>query len=361
MDEIPRIRERIDEIDQKLVLLLKDRYENARLLGRIKQARSIASRDPEREKIILHKVQDTASSLGLEPRLTLPIFKAIFNFSVQAQEHPARNHVIELVRKKVLVVGGTGGMGRFFANFGAVHGASVKIVGQTPQRTQKAAKEMEAEAGSISDAKTCDIVVVAVPMESVVESSIEVAQSMREGALLTDLSSVKTRIADRISSEVPSGVEYVSIHPLFGPGIDHLAGQNIAAVPFKTGPQWRSFSRFLIEAGARISLMSSEDHDKMMGYVQALHHFALLSLGVALREWDGGLKTTSIAGTLDRIEGLLRNWDTVVGIQKLNPSSTFVRREFIETCLQLVGMLQSDVSDVERTLRSNVQKWSRKL
>ncbi len=361
MDEIPRIRERIDEIDQKLVLLLKDRYENARLLGRIKQARSIASRDPEREKIILHKVQDTASSLGLEPRLTLPIFKAIFNFSVQAQGHPARNHVIELVRKKVLVVGGTGGMGRFFANFAAVHGASVKIVGRTPQRTQKAAKEMEVEAGSISDVKTSDIIVVAVPMESVVVSSIEIAQSMRDGALLTDLSSVKTRIADRISSEVPSGAEYVSIHPLFGPGIDHLAGQNIAAVPFKTGPQWRSFSRFLTKAGARISLLSSEDHDRMMGYVQALHHFALLSLGVALRQWDGGLKTTSIVGTLDRIESLLRNWDTVVGIQKLNPSSTVVRREFIETCLQLVGMQRSDVSDAERTLRSNVQKWSRKL
>jgi chorismate mutase / prephenate dehydrogenase len=361
LDDIARIRERIDEIDQKLVLLLKDRYENARLLGRIKRARGIMPRDPEREKFILRKVQGSAARLGLEPKLTLPIFKAIFKFSVQAQQVTAHNNAVALERKKILIIGGTGGMGRLFANFASVHGASVKIVGRTTQRTQKAAKEMELEAGSISDSISSDIVVVAVPMESIVESSIEVAQSMRDGALLTDLSSVKTRIADRISSKVPSGVEYVSIHPLFGPGIDHLSGQNIVAVPFKTGPQWRSFSRFLRKAGARISLMSSEDHDRVMGYVQALHHFALLSLGVALREWDGGLKTTSIAGTLDRIEGLLRNWDTVVGIQKLNPSSTEVRREFIETCLQLVGMQQSDVSDVERTLRSNVQKWSRKL
>jgi chorismate mutase len=85
LDEIPRIRERIDEIDQKLVLLLKDRCENARLLGRIKRARGIASRDPERERIILRKVQESAARLCLEPKLTLPIFKAVFNFSVQAQ------------------------------------------------------------------------------------------------------------------------------------------------------------------------------------------------------------------------------------------------------------------------------------
>jgi chorismate mutase / prephenate dehydrogenase len=361
LDEIPRIRERIDEIDQKLVVLLKDRYENARLLGRIKRARGIASRDPEREKIILRKVQDTAVRLCLEPQLTLPIFKAIFNFSVQAQRVTVHNDAIGLERKKILIVGGTGGMGRLFANFASVHGASVKIVGRTTQRTQKTAKELEVQAGSISDAKSSDIVVVAVPMESVVVSSIEVVQSMQDGALLTDLSSVKTGIADRIASKVPASVEYVSVHPLFGPGIDHLEGQSIVAVPFKRGPQWRSFSRFLRKAGARVSLMSSEDHDMVMGYVQALHHFALISLGVALRQWDGGLKTTSIAGTLEKIEGLLRNWDTIVGIQKLNPSSTVVRREFMETCMQLVGMQQSDVSDVERTLRSNVQKWSRKL
>jgi len=361
LDEIPRIRERIDEIDQKLVLLLKDRYENARLLGRIKRARSIESKDAQRERIILRKVEAAASRLGLEPKLTLPIFKAIFNFSVQGQKNMAPNRTIGLEGKKILIVGGTGGMGRLFANFASVHGASVKIVGRTIQRTRKIARELEVEPGSISDARASDIVVVAVPMESVVESSTEVAQFMREGALLTDLSSVKSGIADRISSRVPAGIEYVSIHPLFGPGVDHLEGRSIAAIPFKIGPQWRSFSRALGKAGARIHLMSGEEHDRVMGYVQALHHFALLSLGVALRKWDGELKTSSIAGTLGRIEGLLDNWDTIVEIQRLNPYSPVVRREFMETCLQLVGMQQSDVSDVERTLRSNVHKWSRKL
>jgi len=55
LDEIPRVREKIDEIDQKLVLLLKDRYENARLLGRIKRARNIESRDPQRRESFFEK------------------------------------------------------------------------------------------------------------------------------------------------------------------------------------------------------------------------------------------------------------------------------------------------------------------
>lgn len=361
MDEIPRIRERIDEIDQKLVLLLKDRHENARLLGRIKRARGIASRDRERERIILRKVQDTATKLGLEPKLTHPIFKAIFHFSVQAQQVSAEKNATGLEGKNVLIVGGTGGMGRFFANFAAVHGASVKIVGRTLQRTRKTAKEMEVEAGSISDARESHVVIVATPMDSVVETSIEFAQSMRAGALLADLSSVKTGIANKISSKVPVGVEYVSIHPLFGPSTDHVEGQNIAAVPFKTGQQWRSFSRTLRKAGAKINLMSAERHDRVMGYVQALHHFALLSLGVALTKWDGQFKTNSIAGTLARIESLLDNWGTIEGIQRLNPSAAAVRLEFTKTCRETLGMVRSDGYKIESVLRSNVQKWSRKL
>jgi len=115
----------------------------------------------------------------LEPKLTLPIFKAIFNFSVQGQKNMAPNRTIGLEGKKILIVGGTGGMGRLFANFASIRGASVKIVGRTIQRTQKTAKELEVEPGSISDARASDIIVVAVPMESVVESSTEVAQFMR--------------------------------------------------------------------------------------------------------------------------------------------------------------------------------------
>lgn len=361
MDEIPRIRERINEIDQQLVLLLKDRYENARLLGRIKRARGIASRDPEREGNILRKVQDTASTIGLEPRLALPIFRAIFDFSVQAQRYPIHNHAKGLERKNILVVGGTGGMGRFIANFACVHAARVKVIGRTVQRTRKIARELEVEAGSIADVASSDIVIVAVPLESVVKTSIEMAQFMRKGALLTDLSSVKTGIADRIFAKIPTRPEYVSIHPLFGPAVDHVGGQNLVAIPFRTGPQWRNFSRAWKGAGATVHLMSSAYHDKVMGYVQVLHHFALLSLGVALRKWDGGLKTNSIAGTLQRIEGLLTNWDTTIGIQQLNPYSRNARSEFVKTCKQLVGMDLPEVSNIERILQTSVQKWSRKL
>src|SRR5437879_13177898 len=97
-------------------------------------------------------------------------------------------------------------MGRLFANFASIRGASVKIVGRNTQRTRKLAKGLEVELGSISDARASDIVVVAVPMESVVDGSTDVAQFVREGALLTDLSSVKSGIANGLSSKLPEAI-----------------------------------------------------------------------------------------------------------------------------------------------------------
>ncbi len=69
MDDAVRIRDRIDEIDQEIVRLLKNRLENARHLGRIKQKRGVKYRDPEREKDILRKIANKAASLDLDPSL----------------------------------------------------------------------------------------------------------------------------------------------------------------------------------------------------------------------------------------------------------------------------------------------------
>jgi len=92
MDDVTRIRDRIDELDQEIVRLLKNRYENARLLGRIKQQRHLDYRDPERQKIILRKIERAATSLDLDPNLIRPIFDQIFALSVEAPEcgGPAR-------------------------------------------------------------------------------------------------------------------------------------------------------------------------------------------------------------------------------------------------------------------------------
>jgi chorismate mutase / prephenate dehydrogenase len=361
MDDVARIRDRIDELDQEIVRLLKNRYENARLIGRIKQRRGLEYRDPEREKIILKKIEHAATSLGIDPKLVRPIFEQIFTLSVHAQQDTHGKSSKRLDQVRILIVGGTGGMGRLFARFASLQGAKVKLAGREIDKTRTAAKEIEVEPGTILDAASSDIVILSVPMEETARVATETGSLMTGGSLLIDLSSVKTGISDKIAEKIPKGLEFVSLHPLFGPDADHLHNQTIVTVSYRAGQKWSKFARALEGAGSKLVAMSSTQHDKAMAYVQGLHHFAMMSLGLGLDGMGGEPRTQSLRETENRIGRILDNWDMIVGIQELNPFLPPVKQRFVEITAGLSQMRSKQASGVKKRLSSNVQKWSRKL
>jgi len=361
MDDVNRIRERIDELDREIVQLLKNRYENTKLLGRIKRQRGLDYRDTKREKIILRKIEHAATSLHLDPSLIRPIFDQILSLSVQAQRDQAEKTAKRLDQTKILIVGGTGGMGRFFARFASLQGAKVKLAGREISKTRTVAKEIGVEPGTILDATSSDIAILSVPIEETVRVATETASLMTTGSLLIDLSSVKTGISDSIAEKIPKGLEYVSLHPLFGPSIDHLHNQSIIAVSYRAGQKWSKLARALQGGGARVQTMSAVQHDKAMAYVQGLHHFALICLGLGLDRMGGEPRTQSLRETEGRIVHLLNSWDTIVGIQQSNPFLAPVRQKFLEIATRLEQTKLKHAGGVRRRLASNVQKWSRKL
>jgi prephenate dehydrogenase len=252
-------------------------------------------------------------------------------------------------------------MGRFFARFSSLQGAKVKLAGREINKTRTAAQEIDVEPGTILDAASSDIVILAVPMEETVRVATETASLMTTGSLLIDISSVKTGISDRINEKIPKGLEYVSLHPLFGPNTDHLHGQTIVAVSYRSGQKWSKLARALQGGGSKLITMSAAQHDKAMAYVQGLHHFALISLGLGLDGMGGEPRTQSLRETEGRIVRLLDSWDTIVGIQQLNPFLPPVRQKFVEVATGLTQIRSKQSSGLKKRLASNVQKWSRKL
>jgi len=361
MDDVARIRNRIDELDQEIVRLLKNRHENAKILGRIKSQRGLDYRDPEREKIILSKIERAATSLDLDPKLIRPIFEQIFALSVEAQQDHPEKSAKRLDQTRTLIVGGTGGMGRLFARFASLQGAKVKIAGREINKTRTAAKEIEVEPGTILDAASSDIVILSVPTAETVRVATEIASLMTSGSLLTDISSVKTGISDRVAEKTPKGIEYISLHPLFGPSTDHLHGQTIIAVSYRSGQKWSKLARAFQGSGSKVVTMSAAQHDRAMAYVQGLHHFALISLGLGLDGMGGEPRTQSLRETQARIVSLLDNWDTIVGIQLLNPFVPPVRQKFLDLAGNLAQSRPTQAMGVKKRLAWNVQKWTRKL
>src|SRR5262249_34322145 len=152
------------------------RYDLARQLGRIKRTRGLSIRDHRRELTILNRVGRIAEADDLPRERVRRIFREIMNIAVNAQRLGDRRH--DLRGFQVLIAGGTGAMGRLFANTLANRGASVKIFGRNLARNKEIADELGLHAGSYSDARQADLVIVSVPIAATLEVAKRLASIM---------------------------------------------------------------------------------------------------------------------------------------------------------------------------------------
>jgi prephenate dehydrogenase len=167
------------------------------------------------------------------------------------------------------IIGGTGGIGRWFADFFQKEGFTVHVSGQGIGLRPA---EMAA---------ACPVVIVSVPI-GVTEAVIrEAGPHMKKEALLMDLTSLKAGPV-RAMLEA-SASEVIGLHPLFGPGVPSLEGQNIVLCPAR-GDRWLPWVRDTLgKKGANLIEATPERHDEIMAVVQALNHFDTIVLGLAIR------------------------------------------------------------------------------
>lgn len=85
MENIVALRKKIDQIDEKLVLLLKDRIDLCERIGAVKRENGIAVRDLQREDEVYLNVMGKALEVGLDPQNVENIFKGIISLSVTVQ------------------------------------------------------------------------------------------------------------------------------------------------------------------------------------------------------------------------------------------------------------------------------------
>jgi prephenate dehydrogenase len=168
------------------------------------------------------------------------------------------------------IIGGTGGIGKWFAGFFQGQGFTVHVSGRT---SGMAAPDM---------AGTCAVVIVSVPIGATLDVIRGVGPHMKAGSLLMDLTSLKRDPVQAMLDSSPS--EVIGLHPLFGPDAPSLSGQNIVICPART-EKWLLWLKDILEKnGARLIEASPVRHDKIMAVVQGLTHLNTMTLGIALRE-----------------------------------------------------------------------------
>ncbi|MGO9136515.1 MAG: prephenate dehydrogenase/arogenate dehydrogenase family protein [Syntrophales bacterium] len=170
---------------------------------------------------------------------------------------------------KIGIIGGTRGMGNWFARFLEKEGHSVCVCGRNVS-----------EAGIAEMADTCDVVVVSVPMGATLNVIGKIGPHMRVSSLLMDLTSLKRDSVKYMLETSASAV--IGCHPLFGPRVDSITGQHVVLCPARVG-KWLSWLTDIFERnGALVIEATPERHDQMMAIVQGLNHFNTIIMGLVL-------------------------------------------------------------------------------
>ncbi len=193
---------------------------------------------------------------------------------------------------KIAIIGGTRGLGRWIAEFLKNREFDVIVTGRDKIRGKKVSKKLGVQyiSNNTQAAAESDVVVVSVPID--VTSSVirEIAPHMREGSLLVDVTSIKEEPTKVMYECVPSGVEVLPTHPIFGPRIRTLDGQVVVLTPLEKGKWYKRVYEFLEKENVRILVTSPEIHDQMMSVVQGLTHFAYISIAEAIEKLQVDIK-----------------------------------------------------------------------
>ena len=168
------------------------------------------------------------------------------------------------------IIGGVSGIGRWFAAFFEKEGHPVHVSGRD---TGLRPAEM---------AGICPVIIVSVPIGVTQAVIREVGPHMNKDSLLMDLTSLKAGPV-RAMLEA-SASEVIGLHPLFGPGVPSLEGQNIVLCPAR-GARWLPWVRDVLgRNGGNLIEATPERHDEIMAVVQALNHFDTIVMGLAIRK-----------------------------------------------------------------------------
>ena len=262
--ELDQLRQKIDAIDDRFVSLLAERRELVEEVIQLKKKYRLPVYHPAREENLISQRRKQGSGEGLDPDFIEELYRLILRHSRVSQSQ-------ELSRKAtkpgatILLVGGSGEMGRYFHRWFNAAGYRVRVLDQ---------HDWDQVA---SLCQGIDLALVGVPIEVTAEVIRNLGPYLPEEAILADITSIKELPLQAMLKAHRGPV--IGLHPLFGPDTSTMDKQIVVKTPGRMPEQCQWLMDQLNAWGAITVTTDAHEHDEVMAYVQALRHFATFGFG----------------------------------------------------------------------------------
>jgi prephenate dehydrogenase len=204
---------------------------------------------------------------------------------------------------KIGIIGGSGAMGKWFARYALAEKLDVMISGRDQAKLKQSGQELGVSTGSNIDiAKQCQGIIISVTPDQFETVVKEIAPYIRSAQYIIDVTSVKAGPVSIMHQYIKHGT-VLGTHPVFGPGAKDLNNQNVVLTPVGLREKAGAViaKGWLEQHGAHVSIMTPEEHDRIMTVVLGLAHFIAIVSADTLLSFDDFAKMKKIGGTTYKV------------------------------------------------------------
>jgi prephenate dehydrogenase len=245
---------------------------------------------------------------------------------------------------KIAIIGGGGKMGQWLCRLLVEENKDVIVADRDVKRLKIIHKNSGVPVikSNSEAAGQADIVILAVPISGFEEVVKEIAPVIRQGQFVMDVTSLKAVPVDIMHKYFKSGT-VLGTHPLFGPNVPGIKGQNFVLTPSNKAENTFAVKveRFLKARGANVKIMTPQSHDDLLAVVQGLSHFVAIISAETLANFGPAGEMKEAATTTFKI--FLNYIESVIGDDP--------------ELYAAIQMQHPRMPEVYRALAASLEKW----
>ena len=203
--------------------------------------------------------------------------------------------------KKVCIIG-CGLIGSSIARAIRKQNLSAKIV--SSNRSDSVNKKVielkivdDSNSDTIKMAAGSDLIIIATPLSSYEDIILKIKDSLKNGSILTDVSSVKENVISLIEKNVPKNVSWISSHPIAGTeesgpeaGFSELFENRWCILtPSKkvNDKDIKLLETFWKKMGSKVDIMDAKQHDYILSITSHIPHLIAYNIVNTSMDIDG--------------------------------------------------------------------------
>ena len=223
----------------------------------------------------------------------------------------------------------------------------------------------EASSDTKKIVKGSDLIIIASPLSSYKNVILKIKNSLKSGAILTDVGSVKKNIISLIEKNIPNNVSWISSHPIAGTeesgpesGFSELFKNRwciLTPTKRSKAKDIKSLKKFWKKLGSVVDVMDAKKHDYILAITSHMPHLIAYNIvNTTLK-----IKNKKDRNIVKYSAGGLRDFTRIAASNPIMWRDIFIQNR--ENTLKMIDKFVVNLKDLKKAIKSKNEKKLEKI